>query len=251
MELSIVIPAFEESKKIGRDVEAAVTFLESNHLAGRIIVVDDGSSDNTSENAKNAAPPLSPGISLKVIRHNNHRGKGHAVRAGIKETSAEYVMFADSGCCVPYENALHGLKLLKSRTCDIAHGSRKLRESKIGKPQSLYRRICSAIFHWFVIYGMKVPCELTDTQCGFKIYRGDVAQNLYSQCITDGFMFDMEIIMRAQKQGYQIKEFPIEWTCDRDSRLSPTRSLRHVLGELITIKRALHQSGTGRALAKK
>jgi hypothetical protein len=84
---------------------------------------------------------------------------------------------------------------------------------------------------------MKVSSELTDTQCGFKIYRGDVARDLYGQCITDGFMFDLEIIMRAQKRGCRIKEFPIEWTCDRDSRLSPTRSLWRVLQELITIKR--------------
>jgi hypothetical protein len=86
---------------------------------------------------------------------------------------------------------------------------------------------------------MKIPSEFTDTQCGFKIYKGDVARKLYSQCVTDGFMFDVEIIMRAQKQGYRIKEFPVEWTCDRDSRLSPRRSLWKVISELISIKRAL------------
>ena len=84
---------------------------------------------------------------------------------------------------------------------------------------------------------MKISSELSDTQCGFKIYRGDVARNLYGQCVTDGFMFDLEIIMRAEKQGYRIKEFPIDWTCDRDSRLSPAKSLWRVLRELITIKR--------------
>jgi len=86
---------------------------------------------------------------------------------------------------------------------------------------------------------MKISAEFTDTQCGFKIYRGDTARRLYSQCISDGFMFDVEIIMRAKKQGYRIKEFPIEWTCDSDSRLSPTRSLWRILSELITIKRTL------------
>jgi len=237
MDLSIVIPAFEESKKIGADIEAAAMFLESNHLAGEIIVVDDGSGDNTAEAAKNIEIP--PTIPLKVVRLHHHRGKGYAIRTGIKETGGEYVMFADSGCCVPYGNVLDGLKFLKSGACDIAHGSRKLRESKIIKPQGWYRRICSAIFHWFIIHGMKISAEFTDTQCGFKIYRGDTARRLYSQCISDGFMFDVEIIMRAQKQGYQIKEFPIEWTCDSDSRLSPTRSLWRVLSELITIKRTL------------
>jgi len=237
MDLSIVIPAFEESKKIARDVESAAKFLESNHLAGEIIVVDDGSKDNTSEVAESVKIP--PQVIRRVIRYQKHHGKGYAVRRGIMESKGEYVMFADSGCCVPYENALRGLELLKSGQCDIAHGSRKMQGCHIGKAQSLYRRICSRIFHWYVIIRMKIPSELTDTQCGFKIYRGDVARNLYGESSTDGFAFDIEIIMRAQKRGYRIKEFPLHWSCDRDSRLSPSRSVWHVLSELATIKRLL------------
>ena len=237
MDLSIVIPAFEESKKIARDVESAAKFLESNHLAGEIIVVDDGSKDNTSEVAESVKIP--PQVIRRVIRYQKHHGKGYAVRRGIMESKGEYVMFADSGCCVPYENALRGLELLKNGQCDIAHGSRKMQGCHIGKAQSLYRRICSRIFHWYVIIRMKIPSELNDTQCGFKIYRGDVARNLYGESSTDGFAFDIEIIMRAQKRGYRIKEFPLHWSCDRDSRLSPSRSVWHVLSELATIKRLL------------
>ena len=235
MDISIVIPVLNESKKIGADIEAASLFLESNHLTGEIIVVDDGSDDGTSEAAKNVTTPTE--IGLEVIRYDEHHGKGHAVRAGIGKTSAKYVMFTDCGGCVPYRYVLDGLKLLKSGACDIAHGSRKLAESKIQKPQSWYRRICASVFQWVIHRSMRISCELTDTQCGFKIYQGDVARNLYAQSVTNGFMFDLEIIMRAEKQGYRIKEFPIEWTCDRDSRLSPARSLWHVLRELITIKR--------------
>jgi len=237
VDLSIVIPAFEESKKIGRDIEAASAFLENNHLAGEIIVVDDGSSDGTAEAAENIE--VLSGTALKVVRLPHHTGKGYAIRTGIKQTSGEYVMFADSGCCVPYENVLDGLKLLKSGACDIAHGSRKMPGCNIRKAQSWYRRVYARIFHWFVIYTMKIPAEITDTQCGFKIYKGDVARQLYGECITDGFAFDIEIIMRAQRESYRIKEFPVEWTCDRDSRLSPARSLWRVFSELITIKRVL------------
>jgi dolichyl-phosphate beta-glucosyltransferase len=237
MDLSIVIPALDESKKIGRDIEAAAEFLEGNRLEGEIIVVDDGSKDNTTEAAKNVYIPST--IKRQVIRCEHHRGKGYAVRTGINQSSSEYVMFADSGCCVPYEDVLHGLKLLKNGECDIAHGSRKMQGCHIEKTQSLYRRICSKMFHWFVIHYMKVPAEYTDTQCGFKIYKGDVARHLYGECITDGFIFDIEIILRAQKEDYHIKEFPIDWTCDRDSRLSPTRSSWRVLFELLIIKRAL------------
>ena len=239
MGLSIVIPALDESKKIGRDVKEAAAFLGGNGLAGEIIVVDDGSKDNTAEVAKQSLADPPAGINVKVERYAHHRGKGYAIRTGIKQTNGEYVMFADSGCCVPYEDVLRGLQLLKDGACDIAHGSRKMRGCHIEKTQSLYRRICSKMFHWFVIHYMKVPAEYTDTQCGFKIYKGDVARHLYGECITDGFIFDVEIILRAQKEGYHIKEFPIDWTCDRDSRLSPTRSSWRVLSELITIRRAL------------
>jgi len=235
MDLSIVIPVLNECKKIARDVEAAAKFLQDNNFAGEIIVVDDGSNDNTAETAKNAN--ISSKVTLKVIRYEQHRGKGYALRTAIMQTQGEYVMFADSGCCVPYDNVLRGLELLKSGACDIAHGSRRMKGCHIEKAQSLYRRACARIFHWFVIYYMKIPAESTDTQCGFKIYKGDVARRLYGECVTDGFAFDIEIILRAQKEGHRIKEFPIDWSCDRDSRLSPTRSFWSILLELTTIKR--------------
>jgi len=237
MDLSIVIPAYKESLKIAGDIKAAADFLATHNLSGEIIVVDDGSKDKTADTAENVRVPSD--VKLEVIRYKLHRGKGYAVRKGIEHTKGTYVMFADSGLCVPYDDTLRGLELLKSDSCDIAHGSRKMPGCRIERPQSLYRRICSKLFHWFVIHDMKIPPELTDTQCGFKIYKGNVARHIYGECITDGFMFDIEIIMRAQKKGYRIMEFPINWTCDRDSRLSPTRSSRRVLAELAAIKRTI------------
>ena len=243
MDISIIIPVFEESKKIASDIEEASDFLTKNNLAGEIIIVDDGSRDNTVTVAKNAK--VAPCVTVKIERCEHHKGKGYAIRTGIKKTQGDYVMFADSGGCVPYNDILRGLKLLKSNQCEIAHGSRKMQTSHILKHQSLYRRICSKVFHWFVIHYMKVPDDLTDTQCGFKLYSGNVARHLYNQCITNGFMFDIEIILRAQKEGHRIKEFPIDWTCDKDSRLSPTRSLWNILSELIIIKRTLPYTPQG------
>ncbi len=237
MDLSIVIPAFEESRKIARDVKAASEFLAANNLKGEIIVADDGSSDNTSEIAGRIQVPDT--ITLRVIRYEPHRGKGYAVRTGIKESTGRFVMFADSGLCVPYGNALLGLEILKDGTCDIAHGSRKLIASDILQAQPWLRRLCSRLFKWLVHRILKIPSELTDTQCGFKVYKGDVARKLYAQCITDGFMFDVEVILRAQKDGHRIKEFPIEWRCDPDSRLSVTRTPWPVLSELRAIRKAL------------
>jgi dolichyl-phosphate beta-glucosyltransferase len=239
MELSIVIPAYEESGKIENDIISACNFLQKKDFEGEIIVVDDGSEDKTAEEAIKAGRGCRDAAEVKVIRNEKHVGKGYAVRCGIKQAQGDYVMFADSGNCVPYDNTLRGLELITGGLCDIAHGSRKLAGTQIEKDHGLYRHICSELFHFFVVKAMRVPAELTDTQCGFKIYHGEVARNLYGECITDGFMFDIEIILRALKRGYKIKEFPIYWTCDRDSRLSPARSTRQVLKELMKIRKAL------------
>jgi dolichyl-phosphate beta-glucosyltransferase len=237
MKLSIVIPAFNEYGKIGRDIESACEFLQRNGFDGEIIIADDGSSDTTADKSQKTGDKYRGRIQVMVILNQQHHGKGYAVRSGIIQATGDYVMFADSGSCVPLDNALRGLELLKANKCDIAHGSRKTAGTHLIKDQGLYRHICSVLFHWFVIHVMKISAQLTDTQCGFKIYRGDVARLLYSKCVTDGFMFDIEIIRRALKQNYRIAEFPIDWTCDPDSRLSPTRSFWRIFSELLKIKK--------------
>jgi len=237
MDLSIVIPAFNESRKIARDVEAAAAFLKNNNLTGEIVVVDDGSSDNTTAAAEAAIIPSD--MLLNVIRYEDNRGKGYAVRTGMAASTGEYTMFADSGNCVPYDTALLGLELLKSGSCELAHGSRKMPGSVIRRPQSCFRRLMSRFFRLLMVLFMKIPTELTDTQCGFKIYKGDVAWELYGACTTDGFIFDIEIILRACRAGYRIREFPLEWTSDRDSRLAPTRNAGRMLRELLAIRHTL------------
>jgi len=234
MDISIVIPAFNESSKIQMDIEAAAAFFKDYNLQGEIIVVDDGSGDNTAQKAEQTSIP--DNISLKVIRLPVHQGKGRAVRKGIGQTKGEYVLFADSGCCVPYENIHRGLEMIKSGVSDIAHGSRKLPESKINTPQKLHRRIYSRMFRKLLSWYLNMPADLTDTQCGFKIYRGDVGRRLYSESVSNGFMFDVEIIYRALKEGYTVKEFPVESTCDTDSRFSLLRSCRQLYCELRMIK---------------
>ena len=230
----MVIPAFNENKKIPQDIRSASDFLLKNNFTGEIIVVDDGSTDNTADVAESVEMP--PNITLNVIRSDENRGKGYAVRTGIKSTRGDYVMFADSGNCVPFEDALRGLDMLQNDECEIAHGSRKMTGTHILKAQNLYRRICSRFFHWLMLHFMAIPARFTDTQCGFKIYRGEIGRNLYAQCVTNGFMFDIETIIRAGKSDYRISEFPVDWTNDRDSRLSPIRCSWELMKELILIK---------------
>src|SRR4030042_5066102 len=144
MDLSIVIPARNEGKKIARDIKAAAEFLAANGLQGQIVVVDDGSQDDTAEAARRVRIPA--GVQRNVIRYEDHRGKGHAVRMGMKATTGKYVMFADCGLCIPYGDALQGLEMLQNDSCDIAHGSRRLIESDILRDQPRHRRRFSQLF---------------------------------------------------------------------------------------------------------
>ena len=240
MDISIVIPAFEEAKKIAHDIDAAAKFFRNYNFAGEIIVVDDGSGDNTTNIARQATDQLDAEITTYVLRSKKNCGKGHAVKRGVNISTGDYVMFADCGCCVPYENVLDAMELIKNNHCQIAHGSRTHPKTKITNPQTLYRKLCSRLSRFVVSKTTKIPPHLTDTQCGFKIYKGSVARELYAECLTEGFMFDIEIILRAKEHGYTIKEFPITWTCDRDTRLHPAKSIRPVLKELKKIKKSLN-----------
>ena len=237
MDLSIVIPAYNESEKIRRDIESAASFFANGRLAGQVIVVDDGSTDGTGDIAEDT--DIGHKIDLRVVRLGRNRGKGAAIRAGMEVADGEYVMFADSGTCIPFSDVLRGLDILNNYGCDIAHGSRVLKESIIEKQRNWYRRICSSLFRLVVFRWLSIPAELTDTQCGFKMYRGDVGRRLYAECVTDGYMFDVEIILRAVKYGYRIGEFAVEWSCDPDSRLDPARNATHILAELAKIKQML------------
>lgn len=247
MELSIVIPAYNEAHKIARDVQAAGQFLLDQQLAGEIIVADDGSSDGTAQTARNT--PVPAGIELKVL-DLPHAGKGSAVRQGILESVGQYVMFADAGLCIPYDDVLPGLEQLRAGECEIANGSRKLPASVIDRPQSTYRWLLSRFFRWTVLRFLNLPRELSDTQCGFKIYQGEVARELYSACRIDGFMFDLEVLMRARAKGYTIREFPVHWTCDRDSRLKPAKILFRTLAELHTVKRSIEAETPAEVVAR-
>ena len=244
MELSIIIPTYDEARKIGRDIRAASEFLAARMGGGEVIVADDGSRDNTPDIA--SATPTSPDVTLHILRSAEHKGKGFALRSGIAASHGRHVMFADSGLTTPFDNALRGLELISSGQCELAHGSRKLPESVIRVPQHPDRMISSALFRLVMHLLLPVPRELTDTQCGFKVYRGDVARMLAGQCISDGFLFDVEMILRAQRQGFRILEFPITWSCDRDSRLTFRRSTWPILQEIFAVRRALLSPSPGK-----
>lgn len=238
IELSIIIPVRNEQAKIARDIAAAGAFLQQARLAGEILVADDGSEDESATIAWDEASRL-PAGQVQVLREAIPRGKGHAVRRGIAAARGRWVMFADSGSCVPYDNALAGLHLLRSGECELALGSRKLPGSDIITPQTFSRRVFAVLFRWLARRLLDLPPELTDTQCGFKLFHGGCARELFSRCQSDGFLFDLEIILLAKHAGYRIQEFPVAWRCDRDSRISLTRTPFRILHELWQLSRRM------------
>jgi dolichyl-phosphate beta-glucosyltransferase len=234
-ELTLVIPAYNEETKIKRDVEEAAFFIREHFTEGEVIVVDDGSSDNTSAAASKAQ--TSPSVKVKVIRLEKNKGKGFAVKTGIMASKGDIVIFADSGTCIPYKNALPWIKKIRAGELDIALASRYAKGTIIRRKRPLPRRILSRLFHWTAVLIAGLPRKITDSQCGFKIYKGDIARKLYGQCVLHGFLFDLEILIRAVSQGYSITEFPVEWTCDLDSRLRPASEFKQVLGDLLKVRK--------------
>jgi glycosyltransferase involved in cell wall biosynthesis len=232
IDLSIVIPAYKESAKIERDIRAASEFLKKAEITGEIVVVDDGSPDDT---AAVAAGLRAEFPNLVVLAYKPNRGKGHAVRYGMLRAQGRIVMFADSGLCVPFDIATIGMAMIDMNMCDIAHGSRRMRGSVV-VAQPLYRRLGSRAYKMFVHGVMGIPLYVSDTQCGFKLYRRDVARALYEAAFTDGFMFDTEIIMRALRANYRLLEFPVLWSNDADTRYDPIRGTIRNLRELSKLR---------------
>lgn len=234
MDISIIIPAFNEEKKIGFDVEVAAAFIDEEAVLGEVIVVDDGSTDRTAEEAQNATVPSA--VKRNIIRLDKNRGKGYAVKTGILASKGDVVLFADSGTCVPYPNALSQIEKIRGGELDIAMASRRLKDTKIHLNRSLKRRLLSSFFRLVARIITGVPNRFSDTQCGFKIYRGEIARELFGKCKTTGFLFELEVLLRALKRGYRIEEFPVEWTCDLDTRLRPGSDATKVLKEMFQVR---------------
>jgi len=240
VELSIVIPAYNESRKIKNDVFAADRFIHDNFRTGQIIVVDDGSDDATSEIVSSLKEEIR--TELIAIRLDKNNGKGAAIKEGVKVSTGEFILYADAGLTVPFKDALTGIELISVNKCDIANGSRKLAESNIVKKQDLDRRIISQIFGKLVKLFFHIPKRITDTQCGFKIYNGQVARELFPLLKINGFLFEIEFILLALKKGYRILDFPVTWNCDRDSRLSVKKSSKSIISEFIKLFKEFNKS---------
>jgi len=230
--LSLIIPAFNEEAKIDGDLQAALDYLRRQPYSFEVIVVDDGSSDGT--RAKLSAWEKRNIESLRVIAYRPNRGKGYAVRTGMLEARGEVRMFADAGLCVPFSSIADGLEVI-AQGYDVAIGSRKLGDSRVVCPQAPHRRWGSRLFH-VLSRGIMGLSGIHDTQCGFKLFTARAAELLFRRSRINGFMFDAETLINARRLGLKIREFPVEWRADFDSRFRPFSGSLRNLADLARIK---------------
>jgi len=224
--LSLIIPAYNEEKKIEKDIREAFKYFKKNKIKGEVIVSTDGVTDNTNKivlRLKDEYPNLS------LISKKLKIGKGAAIKEAVAKANGKYIMFADAGYCIPFKYIDVGIKKL-GEDYDLALANRGDRYSVIKRRQPFYRNVGSIIFRILVKYLLGVPRHIEDTQCGFKIYKEHIAKRLFAQLKSKGMMFDLEHILRAKKNRYRIGTFPVEWSNDPDTKFNP------ILGSLENMK---------------
>jgi len=231
VDLSIVIPAYNEEQRIAPTLERLHRFLSAQPYRYEIVVVDDGSADGTADLVERMAADL-PG--LRCIRSTPNRGKGSAVRLGMLDAHGAIRLMCDADGSMPPEEMPKLLKQIATGAIDIAIGSRYVDGAATGERQPLYRRV------WSRIANRAVQAALVrgvrDTQCGFKAFTAPAAMDLFARARIDGWAFDLEILALARRRGMAIAEVGVAWTDDKRSRVNPLKDLWKVIREAATIR---------------
>lgn len=230
IEYSIVIPAFNEKARIGATLSEVIRCVESNSWAAEIIVVDDGSSDNTAAIVKTFAARYS---FVQLLSNGSNRGKGYSVRNGMLHANGEIALFTDADLSSPMEEAPRLFNALR-QGADVAIGSRWLETSRQTIRQPLYRRFFGRCFNLVTRMIMRLP--FVDTQCGFKAFTREAAQTIFQLQRIERWGFDPEILFIALKRGYVVREVPVSWGHDERSRISYLRDGLQMLKELVLVR---------------
>ena len=206
--LSIIVPAYNEATRLGATLRGILEYLNRSEEGAELIVVDDGSVDDTAEVAERAVADCGA-VSARVIRYEPNRGKGCAVRAGLLAAGASIALFSDADLSTPITETPRLVDPIRNDECDLAFGSRALDRSLIGTHQPWRREQGGRVFNFIVRAATGLP--YWDTQCGFKAFRMDVCRPLIEATQIDRFGFDVEWIYLAHLAGLRLRELPVRW----------------------------------------
>jgi glycosyltransferase involved in cell wall biosynthesis len=227
---SIVIPAYNESARIGATLQAVLACVRQRGWNAEVIVVDDGSHDSTAEIVRAFAQNAPE---LRMIHNPGNRGKGYSVRNGILQSLGEVVMFTDADLSAPIEEA-DGLFAAIAGGADIAIGSRWLERTRQSIRQPLYRQFFGRCFNVVTHAVMGLP--YADTQCGFKAFTRAAAQTVFQLQTIERWGFDPEILFIARKRGYRVVEVPVSWAHDERTRISYLRDGTRMLQDIAIVR---------------
>ena len=225
--LSVVIPAYNEEQRLPRTIEQIERNLDSRQVPYELILVDDGSTDGTRQ-VMDAAAERNPRVRVEALPRN--RGKGRALAAGVAVAKGEEVLVTDADLSTPIEELVK-LEAALNAGAGVAIASRAVRGSKIEIPQPVYRVLMGKVFN-LIVQAVLLP-GIWDTQCGFKLFRADVAKPAFAALTTDGFGFDPEVLYLAKRRGTRIAEVPVVWRHSAPTKGMAVRSsldmFRHVV----------------------
>ena len=233
-DVSIVVPAFEEQERLGDSIDRVLTYLAGTGVNGELIVVDDGSADTTAETARSACAKF-PDANTRVIRYEENRGKGFAVKTGLLAAAADIALFSDADLSTPIEEMHKLIDPIVSDDFDITFGSRALDRSLIGTHQPWRREQGGRVMN--LIIKMMSGLPFYDTQCGFKAFNMNKFRPLLDLMTIDRFGFDVEFLFVAKHHGFRLAEIPVRWNNVEGSKVSVVRDTRRMFSELNQIRR--------------
>ena len=228
--LSIVIPSKDEEQRLPRTIELIQAYMDARRADYELILVDDGSSDGTRK-IMQAAAGRNPAIKVEALPFN--RGKGRALATGVDAARGDPILLTDADLTTPIEE-LAKLQAALDGGAGIAIASRALRGSRVEVSQPIYRVAMGKAFN-LIVQAVLLP-GIWDTQCGFKLFRADVAHRVFAGLVTDGFGYDPEVLYRARRQGVKIAEVPVVWRNSAPTTVSPISSSFDMLKHVIRIR---------------
>ena len=228
--LSIVIPCYNEEERLPRTIEQIERYLEGKDLAYELILVDDGSTDGT-RLVMDAAAERNGSVRLEALPQN--RGKGRALAEGVAAATGSEVLVTDADLSTPIEE-LDKLQAALDKGAGVAIASRALRASRVEVSQPIYRVLMGKAFN-LLVQVVLLP-GIWDTQCGFKLFRAEVAHDAFGRLTTDGFGYDPEVLYRAKKRGVKIAEVPVIWRNSAPTKVSPLKSSLDMFKHVVRVR---------------